>query len=649
MTKPLAARWNALVVMVALATMLGCQGLSSSNKASTTTPPQDPTKAGQVTVAPSSISFGIVKVGNNQSQPATMTNTGGSTLKVTQVTATGTGFSVSGLSFPVTLAAGQNQDFNVIFAPQSTGTVTGNLAIANTGATPTVNVALSGGSQTAGTVTPRPASLNFGTIQVGYQQTLSETLTNSGGSTINVTQVIATGAGFAASGLTLPLVLASGQSQSFSVTFTPQAAGTVSGNLSVANTGSTPTVNISLAGGSQTAGALTPSPVSLNFGSVQIGSNQALPETLTNTGGSTVTVTQVTPSGTGYSVSGLNLPLILAAGANQAFNVTFTPTAAGSSNGSLAIVSNASNAQLNVALSGNGLAPGALTPSPSSLSFGNVQVGNYLQLSETLTNTGGVNVHISQATIAGSGFSMGSWAPQTLAPGQHYTFTVTFTPPSPGNDSGNVAIVSDASNPNLGIPLSGTGTPVPQGELAVTPTSLNFGNVSVGTNAQLNGTLTASVASVTVNSDTLNNPVFALSGLPSYPIVIPAGQHVQFTVTFTPSATGAASGSLSFASTASNSPTIESLAGTGTPPPQHTVNLSWTASTSQNIIGYNIYRGVKSGGPYSKINSVLNASTLYTDSTVADGVTYYYVSTSVNSSNMESGYSNQTTAVIPPP
>jgi hypothetical protein len=190
---------------------------------------------------------------------------------------------------------------------------------------------------------------------------------------------------------------------------------------------------------------------------------------------------------------------------------------------------------------------------------------------------------------------------------------------------------------------------VPQGELAVTPTSLNFGNVSVGTNAQLNGTLTASVASVTVNSDTLNNPVFALSGLPSYPIVIPAGQHVQFTVTFTPSATGAASGSLSFASTASNSPTIESLAGTGTPPPQHTVNLSWTASTSQNIIGYNIYRGVKSGGPYSKINSVLNASTLYTDSTVADGVTYYYVSTSVNSSNMESGYSNQTTAVIPPP
>ena len=545
MMKLLAARSNALLVVLALATMVGCQGLSSSNKASTT-PPSNPTpKLGQLAVTPASVSFGTVKVGNNQSQPATMTNSGGSSLQVTQVTATGTGFSVSGLSFPVILASGQSQGFTVIFTPKSTGTVTGNLAIANTGSTPTVNVALSGGAQSAG--------------------------------------------------------------------------------------------------------ALSPSPASLNFGSVQVGSNQALPQTLTNSGGSTVTVTQVNPTGTGFSVSGLSLPFNLAAGQSQAFNVTFTPSAVGSSSGNLAIISNASNSPLNVTLSGNGLAPGALTSSPSSLSFGSVQVGNNQQLSETVTNTGGVNVNISQATIAGTGFSMSGWAPLVLTPGQHYTFTVTFTPPSPANDSGSVSIVSNASNPNLSVPLSGTGTPVPQGQLAVTPTTLNFGSVAAGTNAQLQGTLSASGASVTVNSDTLNGSAFALSGLSSYPIVIPAGQQVQFTVTFTPSGTGAASGSLSFFNNASNSPTVESLTGTGTPPPQHSVNLSWTASTSPSITGYNIYRGVKSGGPYSKINSVLNASTLYTDTTVADGLTYYYVTTAVNSSNTESAYSNQTTAVIPPP
>ena len=166
MMKQLPARWNALVVLLALTAMVGCQGLSSSNKSSTTTTTNH-TKPGLLAVTPASISFGIVKVGNNQSQPATMTNSGGSSLSVTKLTPSGAGFTVSGLSLPVTLAAGQSQGFTVIFTPQALGTVSGNLAIANTGSTPTVNVALSGGSQTAGTLTPSPSSLNFGNVQLG--------------------------------------------------------------------------------------------------------------------------------------------------------------------------------------------------------------------------------------------------------------------------------------------------------------------------------------------------------------------------------------------------------------------------------------------------------------------------------------------------
>ena len=297
MMKQLPVRWNALVVLLALATMLGCQGLSSSNKSST--PPPNNTKPGELTVAPTSVSFGIVEVGNNQSKPATMTNSGGSSLTVSKVTATGAGFSVSGVSLPLTLASGQSQGFTVVFTPASAGTITGNLAIANTGSTPTVNVALSGGSQTVGAVTPSSPSLNFGSILVGSKQTLTETLNNTGGSALTVTQVTPTGTGFAVSGLTLPLNLPAGEGQSFSVTFTPQSAGTVSGNLAIANTGATPVMNIPLSGGGQTAGALTPSPASLNFGSVEVGSNQALTETLTNSGGSSVTVTQVNPTGTG--------------------------------------------------------------------------------------------------------------------------------------------------------------------------------------------------------------------------------------------------------------------------------------------------------------------------------------------------------------
>jgi fibronectin type 3 domain-containing protein len=72
------------------------------------------------------------------------------------------------------------------------------------------------------------------------------------------------------------------------------------------------------------------------------------------------------------------------------------------------------------------------------------------------------------------------------------------------------------------------------------------------------------------------------------------------------------------------------------------VNLSWNASTSSNISGYNIYRAVygTSCGNYGKINSVLNTSTIYTDSSVSDGVSYCYAATAVNSSDEESSYSN---------
>jgi fibronectin type 3 domain-containing protein len=84
----------------------------------------------------------------------------------------------------------------------------------------------------------------------------------------------------------------------------------------------------------------------------------------------------------------------------------------------------------------------------------------------------------------------------------------------------------------------------------------------------------------------------------------------------------------------------------------HTVHLSWNASTSAEIVGYNIYRAVDSNsrGAFSKINSVLTTSTQYADSDVTDGTSYCYATTAVNASNEESGYSNIVSDVqIPAP
>jgi endonuclease I len=74
------------------------------------------------------------------------------------------------------------------------------------------------------------------------------------------------------------------------------------------------------------------------------------------------------------------------------------------------------------------------------------------------------------------------------------------------------------------------------------------------------------------------------------------------------------------------------------------VNLNWNDNTEPDLAGYNVYRGTTSGGPYSKINGVLVAPSVYADASVTNGTTYYYVVRAVDTSNNESGNSNQASA-----
>jgi Abnormal spindle-like microcephaly-assoc'd, ASPM-SPD-2-Hydin/Cep192 domain 4/HYDIN/CFA65/VesB-like, Ig-like domain len=596
---------------------------------------------GALTVSPSSFSFGSVQTGSTQSVPATLTNTGGSSVTITQVTA-GTGYSISGLSLPLTLQAGKSQAFSVVFAPNSAGAAGSSLTITSNASNPTLTAALTGTGVMAGALTVSPSSFSFGSVQTGSTQSVPATLTNTGGSSVTVTQVTA-GTGYSISGLSLPLTLQAGKSQAFSVVFAPNSAGAAGSSLTITSNASNPTLTAALSGTGVTAGALTASAPSLSFGSVQVGKSQSLPETLTNSGGSSITLTQVAAGG-GYSVSGLTLPLTLAAGSSTSFNVVFAPQSAGNSSISLAITSNASPPTLTVPLSGTGVTAGTITA--SSVSFGSVQVGSSSSKTATLTNSGGSSVTVSQANLTGSAFGMsGLSTPMTLTAGQSFTFGVTFTPQAAGAASGSIAIVSDASGSSPSVSLSGTGVAV--GQFAVSPSSLSFGSVVVGANKSLTNTLSATGSSVTVSSASVSSAEFTMTG-PSVPLTIPAGGTATFTVTFTPQSSGAASANATFVTNAAGSPTVEALSGTGTPAPQHSVSLSWSASTS-TVAGYNVYRGGQTGGPYAKINSATDTVTNYTDNSVQAGQTYFYVTTAVASDGTESGFSNEVRAAIPTP
>jgi HYDIN/CFA65/VesB family protein len=340
----------------------------------------------------------------------------------------------------------------------------------------------------------------------------------------------------------------------------------------------------------QSAARLTAAPVRVSFGNVQIGTTQTQSDTLTSFGDVSPLVTLASVKGAGFSSDGLSVPL---------------------------------------------------PPSPGQ--------GTTL----TVQNTGALNAIISQVTIAGKGFNIsGISTPRALGPGQSVRLSVTFTPQSAGNYSGSIAVSSNASNPTLVIPLIGSATGQ-GGKLSVSFTSINVGNVVVGISGTQTGTLRAIGASVAISSVSVggtNPSEFSITGL-ALPVRIAAGQSVNFTVKFAPRARGVASANALFTSNALNSPTAATLTGTGIPAPVHTVSLSWTASPSTNITGYNVYRAIFNSvcGSYSKINSGLNETTTYTDSSVAGGRTYCYVTTAVDSTDIESGFSNTAEAVIPSP
>lgn len=96
-------------------------------------------------------------------------------------------------------------------------------------------------------------------------------------------------------------------------------------------------------------------------------------------------------------------------------------------------------------------------------------------------------------------------------------------------------------------------------------------------------------------------------------------------------------------------PGLTQPATSPTPPAvDHYVDLHWAASASE-VSGYNIFRGTQSGGPYMGLNSSLIPMPAYTDKSVSSGLTYYYVTTAVDSAGIESVRSNETVAVIPTP
>jgi hypothetical protein len=238
--------------------------------------------------------------------------------------------------------------------------------------------------------------------------------------------------------------------------------------------------------------------------------------------------------------------------------------------------------------------------------------------------------------------------PVTLASGGTSTFNVTFSPTNTGTAGGTLTLSVTGTGSGVVIPLTGSAIAATR-VLSPTPTSVSFGNVAVGGFTTSNVTLANTGNSgVTVQSIGTTGTGFSAGGVSSGTVIAP-GQTAVLAIEFAPKSTGSLLGTIAISSNATNASNLTiPVTGTGvTTTSTNVVQLSWAASTSAGVVGYNVYRSTASGGPYAKIVSSPVSGTSYSDQTVQVGVQYYYVATSVEANGMESTYSGQATALIP--
>ncbi len=357
-----------------------------------------PNTAPGLTSSSGNLNFGNVNVRSSGSQTITLTNTTSGTLTISKVAVTGTGFSASAITVPLSLTKGGQTSLKVAFTPTVMGTASGSVTVTSNASNPNLTVALNGVGIMP-QISAVPANVAFGNVPVGVSNTQTLTLKDSGNANLIISQTSVTGTGFSISGPALPATVTPGNSVALTVRFSPGVAGNAAGTVGVASNAAQLSVPVTGTGISQSL-TLSANPTALAFGNVSPGSSSKKSVTLTNTGNSSISLSKLTSVGSYFSVSGLALPVTLAAGQSSGFTVTFAPTTTGTFSGSVAVTSTAANSPLSLPLSGTGAAAHYVTlnwnPSVSSVLGYNVYRG---------TQKGGPYTKITSSVVSGSTYN----------------------------------------------------------------------------------------------------------------------------------------------------------------------------------------------------------------------------------------------------
>jgi hypothetical protein len=314
-----------------------------------------------------------------------------------------------------------------------------------------------------------------------------------------------------------------------------------------------------MAFGSPTTAALTGA--TLNLGNVNV--DQSGIGTLTVTATKPVTVSDVKTAAP-FSATPPTLPATLTTGQTLSIPVAFTPTAAGPATSIVDLTTD--SGEVGIGVTGYGLKPG-LSAQPAAVAFDQQPTGTSATDNITATNTGTVPETISGSTAPAAPYTVTGLpaAGTVIQPGATFAFSITYAPTVAETDNASVTVTS--SSGTLAVPINGSAI-TGQAKVEFSPSSLDFGNVPIGTTASASftvsntGNIPTTLSKAKAPGGDFNTPNPIPEGL-----VLGAGHTITVTVEYTPSSTGPQDTSYILTPDSGQGVMQEPITGTGTTPP----------------------------------------------------------------------------------
>jgi Abnormal spindle-like microcephaly-assoc'd, ASPM-SPD-2-Hydin/Immunoglobulin domain/Immunoglobulin I-set domain len=642
-----------------------------------------------VKINPASVNFGNQSVGAT-SAPVNLTlkNASGHKTTIVSILSSVAQFSYSWPSLPFTLGPGQELTGTVAFTPAVPQIYNDTLTFTAANG-PSIAVSLSGtGVQTQSLATIQPASQTVvagqtatfsasvsGATPVGYQwrkngaaingatvarYSTPPTTTSDNGAQFTVT--VSTSTGSASSNPATLAVIASVVAPS--ITIQPVSQTVTAGQtatFSAAATGTTPLSYQWMNNGTPISGAISAAYTTPATRTSDTGSQFTI--TVSNSAGSVTSnaaVLTVTAAPTAPSITTQPASQTVTAGQTATFYIAATGTAplsyqwmktgtpisgATSSTYTTPVTTISDNGSQFTVMARN--AAGNVTSNTATLTVNAAAVAPAITTQPTSQAVTAGQTGTFSAAATGTAPLSYQWKKNgtSISGATSSTYTTPSTTTSDAGSQFTVAVSNSAGSVTSNAAIL-TVNAIP-GQLTVSASNLSFGNVNVGTSSSQSITFTNSGSSnITIASVIFSGAGFNVSGL-SKGLILGPTQTATLNVIFAPAATGSATGSVAITSDAANSPASVGLSGMGVQSVTHSGTLSWIASSTPGVTGYNVYRATTSGGYTTPSNPTPISGTQFTDSTVQPGQTYYYVVNAIDAAGVESPYSNEVSGTTP--